>query len=1715
MENLISDFIYFIKRNVIGPENGAREKIDENPKYKYFTGMLVPGNSTNLEDEINSNDPDDEAIDDDSDNRETIGIKNYNISSAGVALLLDQGCIREPGHIRVLVSYGRYSYEDNKYVRRPFYKRLDIDINKLQAYYDVEDYGRAAVRLGVVRSGAGSIKFIIYNQMKCKIDYNEIWRYTIFQVSLRINTDGCIKFIRSDRSTDETMSAIYYDKRSYGRGYNCAAVWRDLDTEMAGDEMDEKLLKWPDYRSEYDEFYSPEIRTEFTPMYQSLTPESVKLNVDLSARGMITGSYCGVLEALIQDYEKWIEKTDERLQDKQKSMPDNVYRQLVSNINNNKTALERIKCGINTLKNSRNADRGFRFVNAVMDTVGRWRNYQNGFTWRPFQLAFLLMEINDIVNTDSDTRKLMDILWVHTGAGKTEAYMAAAIFDIIYRRYTMTGDSMGQNPGTSVISRYTLRLLTVQQFKRAMEVITAAEYIRKSGYNDMDFNDGSEYPISGGLWVGNNITPNKRLDAIKFIKNIHNNKNPRSGGNPVQIMRCPACGSLLAIPVDGGLRAGESIFVTAPDASINDQYTGSEFRISKIRGTVYEVQALKDMTFNDIANTADLDNLHISEMYKILLPGYSIVPNGRREEIQIKCRNPDCVLYDVGIPAYTVDEDIYRYHPSFIISTVDKIARLSFDPESANIFRADDSYSGPDLIIQDEMHLLTGSMGSLFGVYENAVSTINENRNVKYIAASATVNRYGEQVSLLFARRGMLFPPGGMDSSDSYFFISPDVRPAGRITPERPGRVYMGLMATGKSMQSALIDIITDIIKTKYAMAGSADIKYFWTPVLYFNSIKELSIAGSLYREDVMQRINLDDSMELDPENIEELSSRADSQEIPLILERLEGWNSGIIKNNPDALITTSMFGTGVDISRLSIMVVSGQPKMTAEYIQATGRVGRSRNALVLVLYNISRPRDRSHYEMFLQYHDKIHAYVENSPVSPWSAGSMERVAGPAFVAYARAVNPSLSGSKDAGNITSCTRTVDDFLKFTGERLGLMNSAGEVVGEYSKIIDRWISVASKNNQMAYSNASLMHGTKKNYFNSVVLGLPQDRYLSVKPDIVYPDAPQSLRDVEESGNFDGFDIRKSQFVFGYGPGSIIEGRDSSSVIKSDRIYGIIRNDISRITYHFSMDLRLNNHVKNALSRMFGSGQDIHVLELPSNQALMPGSPDDVLYGTEYFPAWMVCNNEAGHLKKIGRRVSILYLSRKGENKCPVCNIDRNSTQIRFVMACPAGHMDDIGWDYAVHGKAKNDRPEYYLWKQTSKQLKSIKIECPKCHRLTTMQDVYGIHFWCTGRYPENDNKNNGGTACRYKMHVMQRQASSLRYPETFMMLNLPRLQGLAGIDENALKTIGSLINNNNIANQLDEIVKSLSGSILTDEQWNDIKSRYDINTPGGRKKLGEAIGNILNKNSDDMDRRAIMQMEFEFLYDISENGPSGNYNGNFNVLGPFRSDHLMGFKYTGIGQIEMLIVQPYYIRNVRDSKNASGVPEPVSSSFEFGNKEYIPGIINNGDSIFIYVAPAAMAEIIKSYKNSEYRWIPALNASMIWDDYPNSMEFVLLHTLSHALIRAVSHRTGYSMASLRERVYSTDAGYGILIYSNVPGSDGSTGGLTDLVRNGMLDEIIEEAWGYIKECSNDPFCSGKMWNPSEANGAACYSCVMLPETSCEYYNKFLDRNIWGH
>ncbi|SMF33576.1 helicase-related protein [Paenibacillus barengoltzii] len=603
-------------------------------------------------------------------------------------------------------------------------------------------------------------------------------------------------------------------------------------------------------------------------------------------------------------------------------------------------------------------------------------------TWYPFQLAFFLQEITSIVDPVSDERKLVDLLWFPTGGGKTEAYLGISAFVIFYRRLRDGKD----NAGVTILMRYTLRLLTIQQFDRAAALICSCESLRRSQ------NLGGE-EISIGLFVGGGLTPNKIDEAQKNLEEIIKNgdKSVRSG-NPHQVFNCPACGTELPI-----------------------------------------------------------------QQYKI-----------ENNKLSIKCGNHSCEFHS-GLPIYLVDEDIYASRPTLIISTIDKFARMTWEPRIAQIFGIGTSCPPPELIIQDELHLISGPLGTIAGLYEIAIDRFCYRNGIgpKIIASTATIRNAKFQIQALYGRDFRQFPPQGINIRDSYFAEE-------STTDDKPARKYLGVMSSNKTATTVLVRVYACLqFVTRYLKhLGFEDevIDNYWTITGYFNSLRELGGAVVQVHDDVQDRYEFLCSTKFLPiskgfkapgpqDRLEELTSRKNPSEIKKALEYLSlPYQSG---DAFDYVLASNMISVGVDISRLGLMVVTGQPKSNSEYIQASSRVGRENPGLVITVYNASKSRDRSHYEQFINYHSAIYKYVEATSLTPFSVRARERALHAVYISMCRFLISSLRQRDSAGNYDMTDprlREIEDFLL---ERARVIapneEEVDETVAHLEEIKYRWFS----------------------------------------------------------------------------------------------------------------------------------------------------------------------------------------------------------------------------------------------------------------------------------------------------------------------------------------------------------------------------------------------------------------------------------------------------------------------------------------------------------------------------------------------------------------------------------------------------------------------------------------------------------------------------------
>jgi hypothetical protein len=743
------------------------------------------------------------------------------------------------------------------------------------------------------------------------------------------------------------------------------------------------------------------------------------------------------LEPLVRAYQEWIERERARIGDPASGLGDyqDVAREAMDRC---AEALGRIRAGVALLASSAQALEAFRFLNRAMwlqrvRSVLSERVRRSGDkvslddldvpgnrSWYPFQLAFILLNLPALTDLHHPERSdephaVADLLWFPTGGGKTEAYLGLAAYTMAVRRLQGTVAGRPGEPGIAVLMRYTLRLLTLQQFQRAATLLCACEMIRREALTRSDARWGTK-PFRIGLWVGQRTTPNTTEQSAEAVKQAHGafRKSTMAGGSgsPAQLTNCPWCGTKID--------PGRHIRVET---------------VSSGRGRT------------------------------LIFCGD---PLGR-------CPFSERQAAGEGLPVVVVDEEIYRLLPAMLVATVDKFAQLPWNGATQMLFGQVDSQCPrhgfrspeiedadshparaphpavksvpaqpvrpPDLIIQDELHLISGPLGTLVGLYETAVDQlatweVNGRRvRPKVIASTATIRRAPDQVHALFVRQVRVFPPHGLDVEDSFFARQ---RPPGE---QYPGRRYLGICAPGRRLKAALIRVYVAFLaagQQLYERYGAAADPWM-TLVGYFNAMRELGGMRRLVDDDVRTRLARMGRRGLAVrsiayDSVEELTSRRGGTDIPGVLDALEAvfnpalearrkamWRAGQKQGVPpkplDVLLATNMLSVGVDVRRLGLMVVAGQPKTTAEYIQATSRVGRQKPGLVCTVLNWVRPRDLSHYERFEHYHATFYKHVEALSVTPFAPGAVARSLTALLVSCIRLMGTEFNANARAGRI--------------------------------------------------------------------------------------------------------------------------------------------------------------------------------------------------------------------------------------------------------------------------------------------------------------------------------------------------------------------------------------------------------------------------------------------------------------------------------------------------------------------------------------------------------------------------------------------------------------------------------------------------------------------------------------------------------------------------
>ena len=1190
----------------LGPKEGSYEKIYcADPRKEYITGIIA--SSDICEEDPN---PDNEEVDiftggsgDDEISTEIFGNTDPNKlpCSFGISFIVPCDSLFD-----VCVTWGRYfRKEDNMWERKPFKKiENEVKIEDKKIVLFRSDEGR--VLLDVKKRQRHGDKTLITLTVVNDLNSSKFGNAEscLFQPSIRVLVGKGVDtlfFEKCDRN-----ALMYRNIPVLSRGHLCSAVWKEMDCE----DQDHIDFMWPDGIIDEDtkRFIRPDLRSDFIPLSMTKAPnsewpvqyEKPVLNAEALSQIWDPKAMRESLMPLADAYSYW---KDENSKEVKKEIVDRQLGNSLLNVvdviyEEQQVALEGIKEGIETICTNEIARLAFCYANKAISLQYEWSGKK--FDWRPFQLGFILKCIESISNEKSEKRKNLELLWVPTGGGKTEAYLALMAFTIMHRRFCGESESL-ETGGVTVLSRYTLRALTIQQFRRTLRLVTAMECLRlQEGKEGMGWRPNScviknlDYGaerISCGLWVGSSITPNKLRDAIKYLKKYSEDKLTES--NPAQIQSCPVCGNILCVPPQKDLAERDTIWIKAKNPKnhqeekiqfltksiIEENMDDVKVKFKLAPGEIFirfsfertvEKNQFENIT-NQILHSLDAEKISFSH----LLPGYVNINDG----FDVICTNPDCSLNSrkysrnvISIPGYTVDEQIYSRCPTIVISTVDKIAMVPYEPMTATLFgvanqksekygyaikaleetyikkfgwskRAEwktvNNFKPPELIVQDELHLVDGPLGSIYGQYEMMIDTVIRYKGIlpKYLASTATISNAEDQVAKTYARTASTFPPVGYSSHDN-FFIRTDKEGEEERHPiwndSVAGRVYLGVSTPSFGPLTPIVRLWAMLLNggdearnVDFKEHGNVDnAKKYWTIVGYFNAIRELGGAVSLYREDVREWLaymSPNCSRKLDENKTIELSGRTSSAELPSNLEKIEGSIKDEIDNMFDAIFTTSLFGTGVDISFLSTMMINGQPKSTAQYIQASGRVGRSRGGLVVTFLRNTRPRDSSHYEMFNAYHSRLYLDIEPISVNPLSPGAVQRSIGPVVVGMLRMsfehwMHPSSAIVDDATILMDDVAPIKALIKDRFSGFVREEDIDKLISEVNTSVKKWIEVSD---EIIECGEGLQYAEIKPYGTlekNVVLGSVAHSLMN-ELKVVFPNAPMSLRDVEESTSFE--------------------------------------------------------------------------------------------------------------------------------------------------------------------------------------------------------------------------------------------------------------------------------------------------------------------------------------------------------------------------------------------------------------------------------------------------------------------------------------------------------------------------------------------------------------------------------------------------------------------
>ena len=1037
-----TNLIEWTKNQLIGFDHKDNILVGIAPLDRFFTGILFPVFQS--EDGLDVDDTEDELENDDKETAQPVKKEKRYIppSSAGFSFYITGIQI----NLRIFYNAACYLKEDERDRKGRFTSEKWEKQSLARDNGEEVEFTPDGVKQYPVFGGKAKIDalwreytdgYIVTISISNTQTINETKKYhkeinekALFEVTLKCIVEHGIvgNYPTTDRellsAEEKEIELRYKDIRTYAVGHGTGVDWKT--------NRQHKLEIWADFMPVVE---VPQV-TANTGNKDSQVLQFMYLSACEQDKNCLAE-----LKIFVAEYDTWISaqtKKARREDEADQKTAEDIITRLIS-------AQKRMEQGIRFLEEDEYARTAFAMANKAMLMQMRSTDRANGtiqdekkYTWRPFQLAFILMVLESSTKEDSAFRDTLDLIWFPTGGGKTEAYLGLMAFLFIYRRLRYSA-SYG---GTVAIMRYTLRLLTSQQFMRACKVIFALELLRRE-----DTKRFGRQAITVGLWVGTASSPNTFKQAMECRTNGQHSK--------LLVTKCPWCHTV----------------------------------------------------FTDENFVAREDAFHFT------------------------CTNKGC---DFGreekniLPCNVVDQSLYKKPPGLLIATVDKFARLAWDERAGNFFGIDGNRP-PELIIQDELHLISSAPGSIVGLYEVGIDSLLMARGVraKYVASTATIKNAAQQVKTLFARDMAVFPPPGLRYDDSYFAKTIPLK-------EKPGRKYIGFLAPIPPRQRCLSPLTATLLTAPINLFKEKEeyLDAWWSQVIYHGSLKGVGNSRTLYQGDAdhyLTRItleNLGNEIEetkpgfLDDEKFKTLDdyTKITDPEIARIVNKYLPIRNLTIKTltsnqsaeengqvftdlakersdhgSIDVVLATNMISVGLDVSRLALMIINGQPLTTAEYIQASSRVGRGNvPGLVFVNYYKTQARSLSHYENFRSYHDSFYRFVEPSSLTPFTYQARKRALHAALVIAVRHGIPLLTANDKAEFFDPEQADVKNVLHIMKRRIASAirdkASIKQVNNHLSELVDEWytetrLSDSNKRNLVYFSKDqatdNLLHNFDEN------------------------------------------------------------------------------------------------------------------------------------------------------------------------------------------------------------------------------------------------------------------------------------------------------------------------------------------------------------------------------------------------------------------------------------------------------------------------------------------------------------------------------------------------------------------------------------------------------------------------------------------------------------